>query len=328
MTTAARRVRALWENYVRRQVRGRPSPLTFWALPEPPVVVSPEALAAYLAAAPSPPYLMDYTAKLAYTETDAAGIPVLHYPDPVGTRVNPEAAFQLALGFHDRWRNAGGEEDRRRFLALAAHFATDQAADGLWLYRFRWHRSPDPWGSALAQMRGASVMIRAWQLTGEDRFARAARAAAEPLARPLAEGGMHAVHRQAGVPYFEEYPSEPTAVLNGFLAALFGLYELATWLDDTRARRLLDEGLASAEALIPCYVHRGWTLYDLDPATPFPNPNSPRYHRLVGDYLAVLATLSGRPALAGWRDRWRALDTPANRVRAVAGKALRKLRYK
>lgn len=319
---------ALWENYVRRRVRGRPSPQTFWALPEPPRITTPAALAAYRSATPSPPYLMDYTAKCQYTEADAQGIPVLHYPDPVGTQVNPEAAFQIALGHHDAWLISNADRDRERFLHLADWFARDIAPDGTWWYRFRWHRSPAPWASALAQMRGASVMVRAWQLTGDGRYAAAARAAATPLGRSIEAGGMRAVHRLASVPYLEEYPAEPSAVLNGFLAALFGLYELSTWLDDRAATALFAEGTDSVEKLLPHYIHHGWTLYDLDPATPFPNPNSPRYHRLVGDYLRVLATITGRPAIADWHQKWGAMDTPLNRVRAVMGKTLRKLRYK
>lgn len=328
MNAAPHRLKALWENYVRRRVRGRPSPLTFWSLPEPPRLTSAEALAAYRAAAPSPPYLMDYTAKCRYGEADAHGIPVLHYPDPVGTQINPEAAFQIALGHHDTWREHQSTPDLERFLRLADWFAGDQAPDGTWWYRFHWHRSAAPWSSALAQMRGASVMLRAWQLTGESRYASAARAAALPLAQPLQDGGMRALHRMAHVPYFEEYPSEPSAVLNGFLAALFGLYELSTWLEDPNASTLFAEGTASVERLLPHYVHRGWTLYDLDPASPFPNPNSPRYHRLVGDYLAVLAVVTGQPALASWHHRWCAMDTTGNRIRAVIGKTVRKVRYK
>jgi hypothetical protein len=326
--STGRRLKAIWDNHVLRRVRGRPSPSTFWALPEPPNVVSPEALESYLAAGPNPPYLMDYTSKPDYAEINAEGIPVLHYPSSVGTRVNPEAAFQLALGLHDRWLAGGGPAYRDRFLFLSDWFARDQTAEGCWLYRFCWHQSADPWGSALAQMRGASVMLRAGLLTGEVRYEFAARAAMIPLSIDLPFGGMRARHRLAGVPYFEEYPAEPSAVLNGFIATLFGLFELATWLSDAKAAYLLTEGVDSLERMLPHYVHRGWTLYDLDPATPFPNPNSPRYHRLVGDYLRVLAVITGRPSIAAWRDRWHDMDTPGNRARAIAGKTLRKLWYK
>jgi len=325
---AAQRLRALWENYIRRRVRGRPSPVTFWEHPEPPRVVDAASLAAYRSDLPSPRYLMDYRAKLSYREQDAAGILVLHYPDPVGTQVNPEAAFQRALGAHDEWRHTGADALRAEFLRTADWFQRDQADDGAWHYRFRWHRSANPWSSALAQMRGASVMLRAWLLTSEQRYRVAALRAADPLYRDVSAGGMRAHHPAAAVPYFEEYPAEPSAVLNGYMASLFGLYELATWLDDGQARHHLQEGYGALEAMLPHYVHQGWSLYDLDPASPFPNPNSPRYHRLVTDYLRVLATISGTPGLVGWRDRWIAMDRPANRGRAIIGKALRKLRYK
>ncbi|MDZ4674817.1 MAG: D-glucuronyl C5-epimerase family protein [Gemmatimonadota bacterium] len=328
MNSTAQRVRALWENYVVRRVRGRPSPVTFWFTPEPPRVVDPDSLARYLADQPHPRYLMDYTAKVAYQERNEAGMLVLHYPDPVGTHVNPEAAFQQALGAHDQWRETGERALHDTFLRTADWFQRDQTDHGRWLYRFDWHRSTAPWTSALAQMRGASVMLRAWQLTGEDRYRAAALLAAEPLYLDLADGGMRSIHPSAAVAYFEEYPAEPTAVLNGFMASLFGLFELATWLHDRRASEHLESGYAALETMLPHYCHRGWTLYDLDPASPFPNPNSPRYHRLVADYLRVLASISGRPGLAEWRDRWIAMDTAPNRARAVVGKTLRKVRYK
>lgn len=328
MSPALARWRALAQNYLFRRVRGRPAPLTFWSLPEPPRVVDAASHAAYLAERPSPRYLMDYRARLRYTETDARGILVLHYPDPVGTQVNPEAAFQQALGAHDAWRDGAGTAARDRFDRTAAWALADQDDRGHWPYRFAWHRSAAPWASALAQMRGASVMLRAFLLTGDPRYGDAARRAADPLERPLDDGGMLGRHPASGAAYFEEYPSEPTAVLNGFLASLFGLYELSTWLDDSRAAALLTLGLDGVEQVLPAYVHRGWSLYDLDSRSPFPNPDSPRYHRLVADYLLVLATISGRPSLADWHTRWQAMDTGPRRLAAIGGKLLRKLRYK
>src|SRR5262249_16232411 len=112
---------------------------------------------------------------------------------------------------------------------------------------------------------------------------------------------------------------------NGFLASLFGLWEVGHWLNDATSRARFDRYVGSAEQLLPCYTTAWWTLYDLDPESPFPNVHSPRYHRLATDYLRVLTTLHSSPVLASFRARWIAMEGPVSRARATALKVIKKL---
>jgi heparosan-N-sulfate-glucuronate 5-epimerase len=171
-------------------------------------------------------------------------------------------------------------------------------------------------------------MLRAWMVTADDRFRRAALAAIGGFDRATSEGGFVAEHVRARVPYLEEYPSQPTGVLNGFLASLFGLWELARWLEDDRASRLFGLYRASADAMLPHYTTSWWTLYDLDPESPFPNVHSPRYHRLATDYLRVLSAIAPSEAILAFRDRWIAMDHPVSRLRAAGLKVLKKLLHR
>ena len=316
---AMRKLARLFRNYVTRREDGAQSSAVFWYLPEPPRVYDAETRAAYLASAnPSPLYLMDYRRKLEYTVTDPRGILALNYGPGIGLRHNPEAAAQYALACHD----AG---DRTAFLRYAGLFLDNRDAQGRWGYDFDWYRSSAPWHSALAQSRGASVMLRAGLLTGDRRYHDAARAALALFDTPIGEGGFMAQHPKAGVPYVEEYPSQPTGVLNGFLASLFGLWEVGYWLDDATNRTRFERYLGSAEQLLPWYTTAWWTLYDLDLESPFPNVHSPRYHRLAVDYLRVLSALDSSPVIASFRDRWIAMEGPVARTRATALKAIKKL---
>lgn len=309
----------LFRNYVTGREDGAQSSAVFWYLPEPPRVHDAESRAAYLASArPSPLYLMDYRRKLEYTVTDAQGILALNYGPQIGLRRNPEAAAQHALACHDTGDRAG-------FLRYADLFLESRDERGRWGYDFDWYRSSAPWYSSLAQSRGASVMLRAGLLTGDPRYSDAAREALALFDTAVAEGGFVANHPKAGVPYLEEYPSQPTGVLNGFLASLFGLWEVGYWLDDAINRERFERYLRSAEQMLPFYTTSWWTLYDLDPESPFPNVHSPRYHRLAVDYLRVLSALDGSRVLASYRDRWIAMDGPVARARATALKAVKKL---
>jgi hypothetical protein len=139
------------------------------------------------------------------------------------------------------------------------------------------------------------------------------------------DGGYLAFHIKSGTPYYEEYPAMRTAVINGFMASLFGLYEVAAWLDDATARVRFDDGIRSLEAMISHYTLSWYSLYDLDPSSPVPNVNSPRYHAMTTDYLRILAVLSGSEELAGYANRWRGLDTPSHRVRAYLVKGYKKV---
>jgi hypothetical protein len=319
----------LLQNYVLRRAGGGQSAAVFWYLPEPPRVFDDASLARYLAGpGPSPRYLMDYARKLEYRVTDTDGIITLYYGGATGHRRNPEAAFQYALAHHDAWRDAGDESSRAEFLRYATTLLADQDPEGRWPYRFNWSRHVSPWYSALAQSRGASVMLRAWQVTGEERFKASARGAIALFDRDVAEGGFVVRHSRAGVPYLEEYPSHPTGVLNGFLASLFGLYELARWLGDERAGELFERYRRSADAMLPHYTTTWWTLYDLDPESPFPNVHSPRYHRLATDYLRVLGAIAPSPILLAHRDAWIAMAGPLANARAASLKAVKKILHR
>jgi heparosan-N-sulfate-glucuronate 5-epimerase len=314
-----RKLARLLRNYVTRREGGASSSAGFWYLPEPPRVHDAESLRAYEASAmPSPLYLMDYSAKRRYRVTDAEGLIALNYGPPIGLQRNPEAAFQYALACHD----AG---DHATFFRYAEAFRKTTDARGRWSYTFDWYRSTAPWHSALAQSRGASVMLRAWLLSGDTRYREAAHAALALFDTVIAEGGFQAVHPKAGVTYLEEYPSQQTGVLNGFLASLFGMWEVGRWLDDPASLGRFDRYLASAERMLPYYTTSWWTLYDLDPDWRLANVHSPRYHRLATDYLRVLAAVAPSPVIAEYRDRWIRFEGPLARTGATALKAFKKI---
>jgi len=323
-----RRLISLLATYVIRSERTGPSTATFWYISDPAMITSPEALSAYHSPAlGSPPYFIDYRPKLSYRQTNSNGIVILNYPDPIGAQVNPEAAFQYALGLHDAYLATRDETLRASFLHYADTFAADQSSGGQWLYRFDWHHSRAPWSSSLAQSRGMSVMLRAWLLTHKPLYRSAAISGAAPLEVPLEHGGLQALHPMANVPYYEEYPGEPTAVLNGFMATLFGLYELGCWLEP-KFSELFMLGIRSLEAMLPFYRRGSWTLYDLDTRSPVANLNSPYYYRKEVGYLAVLALLSGSARLAS-EYAWRVQrNSVFRRWAAITLKARRKILYK
>jgi len=325
---ALRRSWQILDNYALARLIRRPSAAGFWYLPDAPNVTDAASLALYRAADRSPVYLVDYRTRTQFRHENADGIATLPYPRPLGSRVNPEAAFQYALGWHDRFVRDGDAGALEPFLRHARYFRKLQNATGDFPYEFEWFENKVPWFSALAQSRGASVMLRAYLMTGEKAYAASASAALSRFGAPCESGGFAATFPLTRLAYFEEYPQQKNAVINGFMASLFGLYEAKEWLGDRNAERLWKQGVHSLEAMLPFYTLPWWSLYDRSGPDAGRNLHSPRYKTMVVGYLAVLAALTGSEILAAYHAKWAAMNVLPNRLAAYGLKFVRKLRYR
>lgn len=285
-------------------------------------------------------YFMSFREKAAYPGPfDAAGIPMLNYRGSLGLQYNPIAIIQYGLARWNRWCEREKREDLETALRigdwLAGKLEKNAAGRRAWLHHFDWEyfrplRSP--WQSGLAQGQGLSLMLRLARAPGADaaRFREAAEVAFDSLAAPVADGGC-LVRDEAGRAWIEEYLTEPpTHILNGFLWALWGVFDLmraegvGSDLID-RAARLWEESLVTLEANLARFDLGYWSCYDLAPL-PRRNPASLFYHKLHLVQLDVMHRLSGRPFFALTRDRWRAcLDSRRNRHRALVQKCFFKL---
>ncbi|HEX2071122.1 MAG TPA: D-glucuronyl C5-epimerase family protein [Thermoleophilaceae bacterium] len=177
--------------------------------------------------------------------------------------------------------------------------------------------APD-WASAMGQGQAASALLRAHALTGNEAYLEAARGALPPLATPVAAGGLQ--NELDGATVLEEYPTaRPSAVLNGWIFALFGVHELATAARVPEARDLFERSSRGLLELLPRYDVGWWTLYSLhdhgrhDLAKPF-------YQRLHPVLLDALALIRPDPLLADYADRWRSQLTRPALVRASLDK--------
>lgn len=326
----AKKIIELVDNYLIARIKGRPSTALFWYLPEPANVCSAlDVKNLYSAAVTAPLYLVDYRLKLKYSLKNAHGIIVLPYADPVGCQLNPEAAFQYALGLHDMYLRTKDRGYLKAFLYYAGYFAERQTTDGLWQYEFDWYASKAPWSSALAQGRGASVMLRAWMHTQDAGYLSRTKAAFKKFADPISDGGFLHVFQPAGCQYFEEYPNTPTGVLNGFMSSLMSLWDVNYYLKNKNLADLFNLGLLSLKKMLPHYTNGWWSLYDLDADSPIQNVNSPRYHKLEINYLQILSYLTRDDVLtAEYKHRLRQYHNLFYRCRALGLKTARKILYR
>lgn len=218
---------------------------------------------------------------------------------------------QWGLGCYERYLAGEGGRWLAGAVAAGEHLVEHQQSRGPrvggWLMRwsmaYTYHLSA-PWLSGMAQGQGASLLVRLYRETGQDRFADAARLALLPLSVPAVEGGAGAQLGGRLLP--EEYPtSPPSLVLNGAIFGLWGTHDVAVGLGDTG---LLREFEASVDNLVE-HLHRwdtgAWSRYDLHPH-PVVNVASSFYHALHINQMLALDRVAPRSELTAMAERFAA----------------------
>jgi heparosan-N-sulfate-glucuronate 5-epimerase len=230
---------------------------------------------------------------------------------------------QAALGFWEL-RIEGHDEDAN-FLRLAdwlIEHGSEEAGGIVWRTDFpvpKYGLGPG-WLSAMGQGQAISVLLRAHLLTGCGAYHDAAHAALPALLTPVRDGGAQST--LAGATVLEEYPTQdPSAVLNGWIFALFGVYELGLAGGEPTARELFERSVEGLVRLLPRYDNGWWSLYSLydhgrpDLAKPF-------YQRLHPVLLDGLVLLHPDEELRRYAGRWRDQITWAGLTRASLDKLI------
>lgn len=318
-------------NYYRRifsaYLLGGKSHLTFWH--ETPTE-NPNASATELGE-----YYMLFAEKADYQGAyDPSGIPQLDYRGHIGLQYNPIAIAQYGLGNYNRWRRTRDSTRKRKFLLIAdwlcSHLEPNAHGLSVWNHHFNWEYRDTlraPWYSALAQGQGISLLIRAHKDTGDPKYLDAARRAFVSFQRPIPEGGV-AFTDESGDLWFEEYiVSPPTHILNGFIWALWGVYDYFLATKDISAQDLFSRGILTLLHNLDRYDLGFWSLYEQS-GTRLPMVASTFYHRLHIVQLRVMHRLTRQDVFARIADRWESYArSRSNRARALAYKTAFKLLY-
>jgi heparosan-N-sulfate-glucuronate 5-epimerase len=318
-------------NYYRRifsaYLLGGKSQLTFWH--ETPAE-NPNATTNSLGE-----YYMLFTEKADYAGAyDSSGVPMLDYHGQIGLQFNPIAIAQYGLGNYNLFRRTQDPERRRKFFLaadwLCSHLETNAHGLAVWNHHFNWEYRDTlkaPWYSALAQGQGISVLARAHRESGEVRYLVAAQHALASFYQPTNAGGV-AFTDERGDLWFEEYiVSRPTHILNGFIWAVWGVYDYFLLTRDSSAQQLFSRAVQTLLHNLDRYDLGFWSLYEQS-GTRLPMVASSFYHQLHIVQLRIMQRLTGEDLFARVANRWEGYARSGiNRTRALCYKAVFKLCY-
>jgi len=239
---------------------------------------------------------------------------------------------QYALGNYDEYLRTQDSRYLKRFFGSADWLVKNlvEYRSGLW----GWINDHDkmvynlkkPWLSALSQGQALSVLVRAYQETNDQVYRDTGQKALKAFKVPVAKGGLLA--KWQGLDYYEEYPSQtPSFVLNGFIFALWGLWEFYLVTKNTEAKVYYKAGLKTLERSLPEYQvsYLNWSRYDLYPFK-VTDIASIFYHKLHIQQLRAMTVLTGNKLFKQQADIWeKSRQNSLRYVLATGYKILHKL---
>lgn len=179
-----------------------------------------------------------------WEKLDENGVPIVTYQ--FGEHRNPVTTSQTALAFYARYMETGDEEARQFFLANANWLRENH--DGFYFrYDFVWRHANRTlsagWASGMAQGQSLGVLSRAYHLTGDATYLETANGIFRTLFENTGDDWLFGVDEE-GYYWLEEYPNVDFChVLNGYLFALWGVWDYYAVTDDDFAVTLFRAGL-------------------------------------------------------------------------------------
>lgn len=237
----------------------------------------------------------------------------------------PISIGQMGLAVFHTYLKTKSEIDKQRFLKFAEWFANKNNYDFNEQLGVRWltdvalpqYKNPGPWQSAFSQSRGISILLRGYQLTGNDHYKEIARKALVPFNISYDKGGVTAFTEWG--PFYEEYTSSvPTLVLNGMIFALCGVYDFVrVFPEDETAVKIYEEGINTLEKILPEYDMGFWSKYNLCSAEWYPevDPATIGYQRLHVNQLNMIYKLTNKEIFKSFAEKFSKQDTLINAVK-------------
>ena len=218
-----------------------------------------------------PPYPIDLISELdvPHGYLDEAGVPFNVAIVSCPATYQPTTISQYGLVQWNAYLRTGENRYKQAFMAQADWLATQAVclANDMsgWLFPFPW---PDfyasrPWLSCLAQGNAISVLVRAYQLTGNENYLTVARRAVRTFEIDIVDGGVRSSVGESSI-FFEEVAVNPSAhILNGFIFGLLGLYDYVAVTKDEHISALIQRSHATMHVLIDKFDRGYWSGYDL-----------------------------------------------------------------
>ena len=273
-------------------------------------------------------YYLDFSSKVNYPDNiNSEGIPLFSYLEQPEIE-HPIVIAQYGLGIFSLLEKKNQDTLLLdKFLNIADWFVNNKKhykSGCCWTIDLLYPHLglTKPWISAMVLGEAISVLSRAYKLSENNIYKSTALEALAPFEDLISEGGVK--NYFLSIPIYEEFPTKdkPSVILNGFIFALFGLYDLVLLSNNNTARILFNVGINSLISLLPYYDSKYWSIYYLY-KYPKKYYSSLTYHILAYEQLKVLYYLTNRIEFFDYSKKWEQYsENNINRTVALMNKLI------
>lgn len=245
-------------------------------------------------------YFNDMTGKTNWKGLlDNDGIPINQLID-CSTCYFPTTIVQKALGHYDRYILTGDNRELRESLKICNWLVKRQDKKGGWEVGTIMNLKNGLKYSAMPQGEAISALVRAWKITKNKVYLEAAMRSYDLMITPIENGGT-AWYKNNEL-YLEEYPSlrRKNTVLNGWIFALFGIYDLFLASENKIYFDFFSRSLNTLINNLHIFDSGFWSYYSENKTIA-----SPFYHDLHISQLEALFLISGDKTVKYYIGEWK-----------------------
>ncbi len=214
---------------------------------------------------------------------------------------------QYAIGAYEEYLSTNSSFWYKQFLKhcywLVETQATYKHCDGIWInhYPMKTFGLENQWSSALSQAFGISALTRAYMGTAKELFLEAAQKAFPAFEKSISKGGV--LFETKDFICLEEYPTkENSSVLNGYIFAIWAIYDLYFCTKDVKYKNSFDQHIENLKINLSKWDKYNWSSYDL--WNKHNNISSYFYHHLHIKQLTILYQLTHEDTFNDIKNEW------------------------
>lgn len=228
----------------------------------------------------------------------------------------PVAIFQYGLGSYDLYLQTGEKKYKTKFLQCCQWALDHQETNGAWSNFFYIYPNY-PYG-AMCQGEGVSLLLRGYIENGENKYADAAKKAIDFMILPVTKGGTLLINNDDYI--LLEYPQK-APVLNGWIFAVWGLYDILLVSENMEYKNLYNRILDTLIRYLPAFDNGYWSLYNTEGSLA-----SPFYHNLHIAQMQALFRMTNNEEFNKYGLKWEKYQSnKLNQTRAFIKKVFQKV---
>ncbi|CUN52281.1 D-glucuronyl C5-epimerase family protein [Roseburia inulinivorans] len=257
-------------------------------------------------------YYVDFSEKINYKYLfDSNGVPLLDYKGTVGVRYNPCAIAQYGLGLCSMYIKTKERKYIDKIRKQAEWISNNTKIGKNEVGRLEYDFAGEAYNqvldkgyiSAISQGQAISFLVRAMIILGDYKYLDTANKLFASFKYSIYDGGVVNYDEKSRI-YLEEYPTKKiSCVLDGFIYAMFGVYDYYLITADTDAENIFFDCCNTVEDRLKEFDLGFWSRADVYVEKP-KMPASKFYHNVHVQQLKALYKITSREVYIEYARKW------------------------